>query len=265
MVVPSQEASPEKGVGKIRWESFALSTHVPHFTREIERILRENEIVIFEWSPVHLKTILRTWFWKQDSPDVLAFDIWQKMSCYLYFPRLLNEEVFRGAIEKGAASQDFFGLAYGKETDQYVGFSFNKTFSAALDHSLLLIDPDVARKIEEKRKSQGSSPPGGSTNGTIIEKTPGSEGSIPPPTDSHTGSTKKRFYASMELDPQGPKAIFTQIVDEILSHFNRRPDVTVTISLEIHAETSKQFDEGFQRTIKENCNVLKFKSAEFED
>ena len=39
----------------------------------------------------------------------------------------------------------------------------------------------------------------------------------------------------------------------------------MTLSLEIHAETSKQFDEGFQRTIKENCKVLKFKTAEFEE
>ncbi len=265
LVVPSQEASPEKGVGEIRWETFALSTHVPHFTREIERILRENEIVISEWSPVHLKTILRTWFWKPDSPDVLAFDVWQKMSCYLYFPRLLNEAVFRGAIEKGSDSVDFFGLAYGKEKDQYMGFSFNKHFSITLDHSLLLIDPDVAVRMEEERRRAESSPSGGSTGGPIPEKTPSSAGSPLPPPYPHTGSTKKLFYASIDLDPQGPKASFTQIVEEVLNHFNLKPDVSVTLSLEIHAETSKQFDEGFQRTIKENCKVLNFKSAEFED
>ncbi len=266
LLVPSQEASPEKGVGEIRWESFALSTHVPHFTREIERILRENEIVISEWSPVHLKTILKTWFWKRDSPDVLAFDVWQKMSCYLYFPRLLNESVFCGAIEKGSDSVDFFGLAYGQEKDHYMGFSFNKPFSVTLDHALLLIDPDVARGIEEERRSAESTPPsGGSTDGPIPEKTPSSAGSHPPPHYPHTGSTKKRFYASIDLDPQGPKAVFTQIVEEVLNHFNLKPDVSMTLSLEIHAETSKQFDEWFQRTIKENCKVLKFKTAEFEE
>ena len=265
LVVPSQEASPEKGVGEIRWETFALSTHVPHFTREIERILRENEIVIPEWSPVHLKTILRTWFWKPDSPDVLAFDIWQKMSCYLYFPRLLNESVFRGAIEKGSDSVDFFGLAYGKEKNQYMGFSFNKHFSVTLDHSLLLIDPDLAGRMEENRRKAESSPSGGSTGGSIPEKTPSSAGSPPPSPYPYPASTKKRFFASIDLDPQGPKAAFTQIVEEVLNHFNLKPEVSVTLSLDILAETSRQFDEGFQRTIKENCNVLKFKSAEFED
>ena len=265
LVVPSQEASPEKGVGEIRWETFALSTHAPHFTREIERILRENELVIPEWSPVHLKTILRTWFWKPDFPDVLAFDVWQKMSCYLYFPRLLNESVFRGAIEKGSDSVDFFGLAYGKEKDQYMGFSFNNPFSVTLDHSLLLIDPEIAAKIEEERKRADSSPLGRSTGGLIPEKTPSSAGSPPPPPYPQSTSTKKRFFASIDLDPQGPKAAFTQIVEEVLNHFNLKPEVSVTLSLDIHAETSKQFDEGFQRTIKENCKVLKFKTAEFEE
>ena len=265
LLVPSQEASPEKGVGGIRWEPFALSTQAPRFTGEIERILRENELVISEWSPIHLKTILRTWFWKPDVPDVSALDIWQKMSYYLYFPRLLNEAVFRSSIEKGADSSDFFGLAYGKEKDQYVGFSFNKPFSVTLDHALLLINSDVAKIVDQEKKKQESEsswseqpPIPGPAEGS------GSAKETPPPFPQQD-SQKKRFFANIDLEPQEPKVTFDKIVDEVLNHFNLKPDTSVTLSIEIHAETLKQFDKGFQRTIKENCKGLNFKSAEFED
>ncbi len=266
LVVPGQEASPEKGVGEIRWEPFALSTNSSHLTKEIERVLVENELVVPEWSPVHLKKILTTWFWKPDVPDVLALDICQKMTCYLYFPRLLSEQVFRSAIEKGAVSPDFFGLALGKEQNQYIGFSFHRPFSVILDHSLLLINPDLALKVEEEKKKAEEFPrPEGQNSDPIPVQKTGSAGEPPFPPYPQPTPQKKQFYASIDLVPQGPKATFAQIVEEVLSHFNVKPEVSVRLSLEIHAETSKQFDEGFQRTIKENCHVLKFKSAEFED
>ncbi len=36
------------------------------------------------------------------------------------------------------------------------------------------------------------------------------------------------------------------------------------ISLEIEAESATGFDDSLQRAVKENCNVMKFKNAEFE-
>ena len=38
----------------------------------------------------------------------------------------------------------------------------------------------------------------------------------------------------------------------------------VKIAIEIQAESATGFDDGLQRAVKENCNVLKFKNAEFE-
>ena len=39
---------------------------------------------------------------------------------------------------------------------------------------------------------------------------------------------------------------------------------TVKIAVEIQAENEAGFDDNLQRAVKENCKVLKFKSAEFE-
>jgi uncharacterized protein len=53
-------------------------------------------------------------------------------------------------------------------------------------------------------------------------------------------------------------------VDEVISNFTAKPGVRVKISIEIEAEADASFDESLQRAVKENSNVLKFKTAEFE-
>ena len=46
--------------------------------------------------------------------------------------------------------------------------------------------------------------------------------------------------------------------------FTSRPGVQIKITIEIQAESPMGFDEALQRAVKENCNVLRFKNAEFE-
>ena len=57
-------------------------------------MLRENELLITEWAPVHLNTMLKTWFWKNGTQDVSAMETWQKTCQYLYLPRLKDDMVF---------------------------------------------------------------------------------------------------------------------------------------------------------------------------
>jgi len=73
------------------------------------------------------------------------------------------------------------------------------------------------------------------------------------------------FYATVRLDPVKAKFDFAQIVDEVVQHFTTKPSAVVTISVEIQAEDSTGFEDNIQRAVRENCNVLKFSSAEFED
>ncbi len=58
---------------------------------------------------------------------------------------------------------------------------------------------------------------------------------------------------------------FVTIVDEVVQQFTSRLGVDVSISVEIQAKSRIGFDEALQRTIKENCNVLRFSNAEFEE
>ena len=68
----------------------------------------------------------------------------------------------------------------------------------------------------------------------------------------------------MNVDPVTAKLAFAQIVEEVVQHFTTKPGAKVTISVEIQAEDGTGFDDGTQRVVRENCNVLKFSSAEFE-
>jgi hypothetical protein len=42
----------------MRWEHFALNTGSPSFTKEIERVMTEHELLIERWSPIHLDKLL---------------------------------------------------------------------------------------------------------------------------------------------------------------------------------------------------------------
>ena len=259
-----------------KFEPFGINPSVPNIVEEIERILKENEHLITQWAPIHLHNLLKRWFWKDDVKEVRAKDIWHSTCCYLYLPRLKNENTFSNAINAGAESRDFFGLAYGKEGEEgeeYIGFSYGKPMTPVFDSSLLLIDPLWAAEYQSQKSVKVDPPvepptePG--TGGTGTGGTTG--GGTTPPGGGNGGTTitepvqyKKRFYGRVNLKPVKAKSDFATIVEEIVLHLINNPTVTASIKIEIEADCHEGFDEATQRTIKENCNTLKFDLSEFE-
>ncbi len=277
LLSPVQDAMPGRGVGELKWEEFQLNTSALDFSQEIAGVMREHELLITEWAPIHLFGMLKDWFWKPEAQEVGALDVWQKTCQYLYLPRLRNDEVFRSAIAAGTASRDFFGLAYAKEDGKYVGYSFAKATMPTLDGSLLLIAPDAAAAYDEalraaEQAAQRQAEPGSTTSAESSDVDADSSGSghdgitSPGSTVISTGAPplKRQFYASIEIDPIQAKKQFSDIVDEVVLQFTSKPGVKMTISIELQAESQIGFDDGLQRAVKENCNVLRFKSAEFE-
>jgi len=279
IVAPMQEARPGKGLSELRWEQFALNSSAPNWSQEIERVLKENELLISEWAPVHLAKVLKDWFWKDEVKETSALNVWQQTCQQLYLPRLKDDVVFRNAMGAGAESRDFFGFAQGNEAGRYVGFSYGKRTSLIMDSSLLLIEPLTAaaymeglRAAEEASRAKATDAGGGggaSATGVIAGGGTGlaedSNKGGPVTRVVTTGhSAKKHFYGSIELDPFLAKKQFADLVDEVVQQFTMRTGVKVKIAIEIQAESATGFDEGLQRAVKENCNVLKFKNAEFE-
>ncbi len=271
MIAPMQEAKPGKGLSEIQWEHFQINPGAQNLSQEIERVLKENELLITEWAPIHLNKVLKDWFWKDDVKEVSALNVWQQSCQQLYLPRLKDDTAFQQTMGIGAESKDFFGFAQGKEDGRYVGFTFGRRTSLFLDSSLLLIEPVTsAGYAEAQRVAEDAAR--ASTQETYPQHVPGE-----PPRAEERGRTastsagvapkaiKKQFYGSIELDAIQAKKQFADLVDEVILQFSSRPGVKVKIAIEIQAENASGFDDGLQRAVKENCKVLRFKNAEFED
>jgi hypothetical protein len=85
---------------------------------------------------------------------------------------------------------------------------------------------------------------------------------------SANGGTAKpavrQFFGTVELDANLAKKNFADIVDDVVLNFTANHGVNVRVKVDIEAETASGFDDALQRTVRENCNVLKFRNAEFE-
>ena len=247
----------------LNWEAVSVSTTAPNLIKEIENKLKEEEWLITEWSPIHLQNILKQWYFKEGVKEISALKVWQDTNCYLYLPRLVDSHVFDRAISQGLETDDFFGYASGKDGDQYLGFVFGRNTIVTIDGSALLIEKDTALRYQEltKLKVEKQS----ESEKVQREEKTGTDTITKPKLESVDAQViKKQFYGTIDLDPIRAKMQFSEIVDEVVQQFTAKLGVDVEISIEVRAASRDGFDESVQRTIKENCNVLKFGNAEFE-
>jgi uncharacterized protein len=289
LLAPMQEAKPGKGIGDLQWEHFQINPAAVNRSEEIEKILKEHELLIAEWSPIHLSNLMRSWFWKDDIAAIGAVETWQKTCCYLYLPRLRDADTLRATIGAGVSSRDFFGIAYGQDEGRYQGFHFAENTSVIFDDSLLLIEPKAASDFAAKLAAEaaereaaavaaaGASTPTGVSQvpdryGPVTSAGGGSPaltatgGATTTTTSTPAAAAKKRmFFGTVDLDPVKAKLQFSDVADEVLMLFTQKPGVKVRISVEIEAESPTGFDDGMQRAVRENCNQLTFKNQAFEE
>ncbi len=262
-----------KGKPQLEWEVVQISPTAPNLVQAIEDKLREEEWLIYEWSPIHLRNLLKQWYLKDGETEVNALKVWQDSCHYLYLPRLVNDHVFRETIAKGVETVDYFGFAAGKDGNRYLGFVFGQTATIVLDESSLLIDREAALVWRERMENERRQQAGGGLSGIPASPVGGMTGEGESTSPASAGgessgvsetSTKRRFYGAVTLDPISASMDFANIMNEVVQQFTSRLGVDVSISVEIQAQSREGFDESFQRIIKENCNVLKFGSSEFE-
>ena len=256
LLCPSQE----NPTGKPAVETFPLHTSGAALGPEIERVCRDNELVITTWSPIHLRTKLKELYWKADKPAIKASDFGEDTLRYLYLPRLKDYGVLAQAIVKGAGTRDFFGTAYGQSGDKYEGFKFGDA-NVQLDDTLLLIEPDAA-KAYEIAHPQGV-PPGP----TPPEPLP--PGPIPtPPGPNQSGSRPtpkaKTFHGSADITPATAKLRLVQIAEEIIAVLANDPNAELKVTVEISAEFPAGASDQVKRAVSENATSLGFKNKTWE-
>lgn len=268
LLCPAEELS--KGKPSLTWETLSISPSAANPMQEIAEKLKDEEWIVSKWAPVHLHQLLNKWYFKDGMTEVSAQKVWKDCCNYLYLPRLLTEDVFVNAITQAVGMCDYFGFASGKEGEQYLGFTFGGHALVYLDGSSLLLNHETASAYQQKlneeaRKAEDQAPPGSDSPPTNTTLGTGGSAWTQPPSVNAPASLKKQFYGTVSLDPVNAKIEFATIMDEVVQAFTSKPDVAVEISVEIRATGNKGFDEILQRTIKENCNVLKFKPVEFDE
>jgi predicted AAA+ superfamily ATPase len=257
-------------------EAHPLNPSAQALGKELERVCTENELVVPVWSPIHLRSNLRSIYWKPERPHVAAEDFWEDTQRYLFLPRLKNRDVLSQAITKGAASDDFFGTAYGRSDDHYEGFQFG-TGNVQVDKTLLLIDPEVAKAYREKRLAKDEEetpvtaiPAGSGASGGLApspDKKPagvaviagGGEGTIPFPTPPACHD----FHGSVEINAALAKMKLAELAEEIIAVLSTDPNASVKVTVEIAAAFPNGVPDHIRRAVSENTNQLKFKHAEW--
>ena len=267
LMVPTEEMVRGKLV--LRWEAVALSASAPSLVDAIEAKLREEEWVISAWSPVHLNRVLNDWYFKEGITEVSALKVWQDSCQYLYLPRLLNSDVFVQAITAGCATRDGFAFVAGKDGERWLGFAFGQSALVTIDADSLLISRPAALAYQQQLDEEGRKlvPPQaasgtGGGSGALPVATPPALKEAPP--TAIAAALAQHFFGTVEVDATTATMDFSTIVNEVIQHFAAQSGVDVTVTVEIEARSRDGFDAGLQRTIKENCGVLKFRSANFE-
>ena len=255
LLCPVQEtpAEPKPSV-----EAFPLNTTGGSVSSEIERACVDNELVITTWSPIHLRTKLQELYWKEGQASVKAMAFWEDTLRYLYLPRLKSRDVLARAIQSGAKSRDFFGIAYGQSGEKFDGFQFGDA-SVQFDDTLLLITPETAKRYEESQSKPDERAGGGDK---------------PPPPKSGPGGSDtevvapearvRSFHGMAEVASATAKIRLVQLADEIISILSSDPNAAVKVTVEIAAEFPDGASQQVKRSVSENARSLGLKSADWE-
>lgn len=261
LVAPGQVMRRNGTPGDVEWSAHALNPATPGLGKEIDRVLKENELVIDEWAPIHLHALLARWFWRNGATEVKAQEVWEKSCNYLYFPRLLDSRVLQATISAGASSRDFFGLASARDDDVYRGFTFGRSSAIYID-TCLLIEPAAAAEYEERTRpkpSEATGMPEGEPGERVgFESSEAGAAPAGPSSVSATNAPERmtRYFGTADLDPVRAALEFAKIVSELVEAFSTRPGSQVRLKVDIEARDPQGFEESTVRTVRENGKVL---------
>lgn len=243
-------------------EALPLNTSSGSLGAEIERVCVDNSWVISTWSPIHLRTHLVQLYWKPERNAIKAADFWEDTLRYIYLPRLKNRDVLAQAINKGAATRDFFGTAYGFKDGKFEGFKFGDS-NIQFDDTLLLIEPGAAAAYEIANKPMAAPVP--TTPGpAVVTTVPGTGPTVTTP-GNNASPKAKSFHGSADISPVAAKMRLIQIAEEIITTLATDPNADIKIHIEISANFTNGVQDQTKRAVSENAKTLGFNSIEWGD
>jgi hypothetical protein len=266
LLVPTQPKSQDP----VQWQSFRLQGQEALAVRA-SRKLKNDELLVSKFAASRLRLELdNVPLWRGDCVPVkqLAEDF----ARYLYLPRLRNSQVLVDAIHEGVALlswlQDSFAYAdsFDEQVTRYRGLRFSQQIPMGQEElSGLLVKSEEAMKqfkVEQTATAAAvtgtqAAQPGkpGQTTATQIEANLGKPTAPAKP---------KRFFGSVQLNPQRVGRDAGKIAEEIVQHLALQPGATVEVTLEIQAQMPEGAPDNVVRIVTENARTLKFTAQGFE-
>lgn len=267
LLVPYQSLNRHGKPGDVDWEPRIIQPAATSVAQEIERVARQEEDVIFEWSPVHLRNLLQQWFWTDERPTAGVLDVWHSMCNYLYMPRLRSSRVLEDAISEGLDARDYFGYAASMAEERPEGLRFGNGGSVHLDPEAVLIEPSNAATWAAVKDDETAPETGRHPDPAEPEKLEPGTGPSPQPTPPSPGpepERRTRFYGTVELDAQTASLRVEEIQAEVLHHLALPSNAIVRVRLDIEALNPEGYGESEVRTVRENARSLGFSDSEFD-
>jgi predicted AAA+ superfamily ATPase len=266
LLVPTQ-SKPQDAV---QWQAFRLQGQEVLAVRA-SRKLKNDELLVSKLAASRLRLELdNVPLWRGDHVPVkqLAEDF----ARYLYLPRLRNSQVLVEAIDEGIAllswQQDSFAYAdsFDETAKRYRGLRFGQHIPMGQDElSGALVKPEAAMKQFQAEQASTAA----AVTGTPTAQ-PGTSGQ-PSATQLEADLGKpappakpKRFYGSVQLNPQRVGRDAGKIAEEVVQHLALQPGATVEVTLEITAQMPEGAPDNVVRIVTENARTLKFTAQGFE-
>ncbi len=261
-IYPNQE----DGTSKIVMKSEKIRSGDGHFIHRAVNQLSKDTTVYTEWSPDGLLHELEKWNLFKEESHITLKQLWEYFSSYPYLPRLESDQILIQAITQGLKSKDYFGYAGSvSDSGEYRGLVFGDPMpQIQLNDSSVLIKKEEAeqleREISKTEEKNGTEETGGDSDSKDDDKTTDDK-----PREEDVNKSKKRYYASMELDPLRFTSQAGQIGENIVAHLQAHKDAKVKITVDIQADSDSGFNDDLVRTVSENSNALNINQHGFED
>ena len=161
-------------------------------------------------------------------------------------------QAIQGAISELVCDQFAYAERYDEDTGRYEGLKMTGGGSVIIDSMTVVVQLDVA----EAQSSVSEIQPAESE----------SEADEKSKSDAQSSELElpKRFFATIDIDPDRAACDMGKIAEEVLQHLTVLPKSKMRVTIEIDAEVPEGVAEDTQRVLTENCQTLRFKDHGFE-
>lgn len=177
---------------------------------------------------------------------------------FVRFERLRDETVLAEALSTllGDAFGEFAYADAATPEGGYRGIAIGKDVTVRFDGAGLLLRREEAEaQIEATRPRVTAAPD--DPAGPSLPTGPRSPGDLAEPTPAPRAL--RRFYGSVELDPNRPVRDLQPIIDSVISELLRADGAKLTLRLEIEATAPGGFKADDAAVVRDNARTLKFR------